>query len=481
MTTPRHRADALFVLPRLPTTAALLGDLPAWAGDLAERGIELVSPNSRPDVVVAEPGRAGEAAALGPASLVVDGRAPRPPDTRYPAALRLLPLPFAGEPALMVDLDQYAAARYGIRHGIVHPERWRTIRNRAASSLAGLGLLPAPAGLITVAGERGEPELVAGAREAGGLAEPQWLLLVSSGSIVRRDAFLLLGPGEAVPAQVLKFSRVPAATAQFDRDERAARLVSRAGGSLARHAPSLIARFEAAGRAASLETAAVGTKLTNLLREPRPRRAKLAVVDAVARWLVDVARETARPPEALAAERSRLEREVLPAWVEHGAGPELVRALPAVPASFQHNDVAEENVVWTKQNFTVLDWEWAQPHGLPLGDLVYFAVHVLRIVDGALTEEARERHFVELLAGRAPSSPVLFRWVRELVSALELPPDSVGPLVTASWLDHGALSLTERRRAEAVGGVSLDPAFAERAALAWIRERELGPGWSAWR
>src|SRR5919204_136444 len=370
MTPPRHRVDALFVLPRIPATAALLGELPLWADDLRERRIELVAADERPDVLVAE---------------------------------------------------------------------------------------PAPA------------------QEAAGLVDPQWVLLVSSGSIVRRDAFLLFPRGESSPAQVVKFSRVPGAAQQFERDERAARLIATTGGEVARRAPSLLARFEVGGRSASLETAAAGTKLTNLLREPRRRRVKLSVVEAVARWLLEVARETAAPPEALAPERDRLEREVLPPWAEHGVPQDLIRALPPVPATFQHNDVAEENVVYGRGDFTVLDWEWAQPHGLPLGDLVYFAVHVLRIVDGARTEEARDRHFIEVLTGRAPSSRVLFRWVRELVSALGLPPEAVGPLVTLNWLDRGRLSLTERRRAEALAGAELEPAFAERAALAWVREPALGP------
>jgi len=158
-----------------------------------------------------------------------------------------------------------------------------------------------------------------------------------------------------------------------------------------------------------------------------------------------------------------------------------VRSIPPVPATFLHNDVAEENVVVSKGRFMVLDWEWAQLHGLPLSDLVYFGVHVLRIVDGALTETERDRHFVDVLTGNAQGSPVLFRWIRELVAALELPPDAVGPLVTASWLDRGRLSLVERRRAESVGSGRLDPAYAERAAQTWMRHPALGPGWNAWR
>lgn len=483
MPVPHHRADSLFVLPELPARAALLGDLPGWAEDLRERRIEVVAPGDRPDVLVADPAHAAEAAAAGAGSVIVDGtaRLPRALRSRYAAVARLLPLPVAGTPALFVELGQRRAARYGIEHGITHSERWRSVRDRAAASLAGLGVLPAPRGAIGVAAAAGPPELIAAARDAGAVPGAGWLMLVSSGSVVRRNAFLLFPGASRTPAQVLKFSRVPGMTLQFDRDERAAQLVAETGGAVARRAPAFIGRFELEGRTASLESAAVGTKLTNLLRQPRTREAKLAAVEAVARWLVNVARETAAPPEALEPERERLEREVLPEWAEHGVSAELVRTIPPVPATFQHNDVAEENVVVRGRDFTVLDWEWAQPYGLPLGDLVYFAVHVLRIVDGALTEEARDRHFVDVLTGRAPSSAVLFRWVQELVGALELPEAAVGPLVTANWLDRGRLSLLEHRRAEEIGGKLLGPAFAERASLAWIRHPELGPAWAAWR
>src|SRR5256885_10286827 len=120
----RHRADALFVLPRLPITAAVLGELPGWEEGVGERRIDLVAPDAKPDVLIADPTRASEAAALAPPSLVVDGRAGLDSRGGYSELLRLLPLPVAGEPALMVDLGRRGAARYGVRHGIVHRERW---------------------------------------------------------------------------------------------------------------------------------------------------------------------------------------------------------------------------------------------------------------------------------------------------------------------------------------------------------------------
>lgn len=479
-----HRADAIFALPELPEAVALYGRPPGWLTDLRERSIEVVpgpEGGKPPPLAVATDEGVEEALASGAASVIVDGSrgAHRLLRARGFHVTRVLPLPVSGSPVLFLDVRQRRAARYGIEHGIVHAERWRIVRNRAAALLVGAGVLPPVQGLLTL-GTRtpGAPALVAAAEAVGAVRDAAWVMLVSSGSVVRRNAFLLFPPGSATPSQVLKFARAPGMTLPFDRDERGAALVAGAGGVVAARAPQYLGRFEHGRYHAALETAAVGTKLANLLRRPSSTRAKLDAVEPVARWLVDVARQTASPPETLAAERARLAREVLPFW---GQSAELANDLAPVPSVFLHNDVAEENVVVSRAGFTVLDWEWANPHGLPLSDLVYFGVHVLRIVDGALDEAARDRHFVDVLAGRAPSSPVLFGWIRELVEVLALPPESVGPLVTLSWLDRGKLSRQERHRAEAVGGVSLGKPFAERAANTWISNSELGASWDAWR
>jgi hypothetical protein len=227
----------------------------------------------------------------------------------------------------------------------------------------------------------------------------------------------------------------------------------------------------------------VGTKLATLLRRPGSWTAKLAVLDRVARWLVDVARDTATPPEGLAEQREQYAREVVPFWAAEGAPAGLVDALPPVPAAFQHNDMAEENLVMDAEGFRALDWEWANARGLPLGDLVYFGVHVLRLVDGVISDEPVERdgHFARLLAGESPSSLVLFRWIRDAVAALGLPPESLGPMVTLAWLERGRISRVERLRAEQVGGEPLGRPFGERAAKLWLEHPALGPSWDAWR
>jgi hypothetical protein len=479
--TLQHRADAVFTLTRIPRRIAVAGDPPGWRDDLEERGIEVVGPDDPADALVTtEAGIAGRAPPQ-TRDVIVDGDPAASSVLGGRTVTRLLTLPVWGTPIAIVDLAQRRAAAYGVQHGIVHAEAWRAVRNRVAARLIRHGLLPTPKTLITVGGEGGSPAFVASACNELGLGQRDWLMLVSLGAIVRRNAFLLFPPGSDEPAEALKFARLPGYSSQFDRDEEAASLIASTGGTVAAHAPEHIGRFELDGYHASLETAARGQKLAAFLRRPISRRRKLQVLDSVADWLIQVARETAAPVEALAAERERFERKVLPFWADRGVDPDLARLLPPIPPTFQHWDVAEENIIVSGEGFVVVDWEFAQRHGLPLADLMFFAVHVLRILDGQLTLEERDRHFVDVLTGGAPSSPILFGWVRRLVEALDLPPESVATLATLNWLDRGKLSKEEHVRAETLGGVPLADSFAERASVVWLEHPELGMHWNAWR
>lgn len=477
-----HRADALFALPAVPRRAALLGDLPGWERDLGDRRIEVADDGA--DVVISDADRLDEALARGAPAVVVDG--PRAAARRVRAAglavTRLLPIPVTGSPVVFADLGRRRAARYGIERVIVHPERWRTFRNRAAG-LVILAGVPLPAARLVTLGSRaaGPPAILAAGRELGLNPHAGWVMLVSKGSIVRRNALFVFRGGS--PEYVVKFARVPGLADAFEREQRGFGVAADAGEVVMRHATRYVGRFTFGELHASVESAALGTKLATLLRRPGSRGAKLAAVEPVARWLIDVARLTARPAEALAGQRLHYEQDVVPFWTAEGAPADLARALPPVPAAFQHNDMAEENLVVADGDFRALDWEWANATGLPVGDLVYFAVHVLRLVDGVTSDEPAERdgHFVNLLAGDAPSSPVLFRWLGDLVAALGLPAEAVAPMVTLSWLERGRISKLERHRAEAVSGESLGLPFGERAAMLWLAHPGLGANWSTWR
>jgi hypothetical protein len=474
---PEHRADVLFALPHPPRRVTLLGDLPGWRAGLAERQLEQTDEGA--DVVVASEDRVEAALAYGAGAVVVEGSLSTPARVGRDAS-RLSSLPLEGSPILFVDLDSHRAVRFAFARALGHSDVWRTLRNVAVGTAAGVGVVPPVGRTIAVLAGAHEPGFLSAAvRELGLPARSAWLMLVSPGSVVRRNAFLIFPPGARSPEYALKFGRVRGLDAAFDREEQGFLRVSHAVASVQERAPRYLGRFAVDGFHVSGESAAVGTRLSTTLRRPFPRSVKVSAVDRVARWLLQVARDSASRGGALAGEREQLERSVLPRWREGGDIEALASELRSTPSTFQHNDLAEENVIVRRGDFKVVDWEWAEPDGLPFGDLVYFGVHVLRLVDG-VPEEAQESHFRELLLGQASSSPLFFGWVRTLARQLELPVESVARLVTLSWIRRADLSRRERERAEQVGGAALRPAFAERVTEFWLRDPELGLRWRAW-
>jgi Phosphotransferase enzyme family len=474
-----HRADALFALPEIPESATVFGDPPGWRADLGGRGIELTN-GQRPDLAVAGPEHTRDALSSGAQAVIVDASRSAAGQLRHARlwVSSLLPMPVHGTPVLYLNLGQRAAARYGITSRGTTTGRLRLARDRLAAAAAASGALGYAIPTVTV-GTRSEavPALLQAARELGLPEGASWNMIVAPGSPIRRNAFLLFAPGSTEPDYALKFSRVPGVTIQFEREERGVEVARAAGSSIASVAPTYMGRVAVRGHNASLETAARGERLTSLLRGPADPAAKLRAVERVVDWLEQVARNSASPPETLAAERARITREVLPEYADR-ATRDLADQLPAVPAVFCHNDPSEENIVIARDGLTLLDWEWAQRHGLPLADLVYFAGGALRILDGA-GEDDRVGHFVRLMQGGAPSSRRMFGWIARVSRVLELPAAALGPLVTLSVLEHGHASRRERHRFEEAGGAPLAPALAERIADAWLTEPGLGPTWDA--
>jgi hypothetical protein len=477
MSAPRHRGDIIFALPAIPRTAAVLGNPSGWREDLEERGIDLADLAARPDVVVADAAHTAAAVASGGDAVVIEEGGPAVGELRRAGyhVQRLLSMPMRGTPELLLNLEHARGVRYGIARRGRRGGRWKGVRDRLAPLVLPLGPVSARLPVVAVGSRRPGPAALLAAAAPFGVrpAEEHWAMIVSAGTAVRRNAFLLLAAGRREPDRVLKFARLPDHTGPFDREQRGYELAVAAGRTAVARCPRPLGRFELDGYHAALEEAATGTELTRLLRFPISRKEKLLAVEPVARWLHDLARDTASSFEALAPERERLRRV--------GCPPDLVDALPPVPGVFRHNDLGEENVVVKDGSFKVVDWEWAQRDSLPLADLVFFAQRILRIIDGADTDEQREPHFVDLMLGRAPSSDVAFRWIREEVAVLGIPPDAVGGLVSLSLYERGARGSEKRRDAERMTGATIAPSFPERTLAAWLAEPSLGPRWDRWR
>jgi hypothetical protein len=467
--------------------AVVLDGLEEWRAGLASAGIEVSDESSDrgpPDVVVSPARLAAEARHTRARSIIVEGSRERAFRAGDYQARRLLLRPTRERPTLALPLDQPAPVSYALERWSVVDRRWKTARMRAARALVSRGLFPSWASpVVTVATHAaGPPVFVAAASELGVPSDVKWFLTFGQGDALSRNAFQLFRPESDQPEWVLKFARVAGYSERFDSDERGLRLAHAAGDVIAAHAPRLVGRFDVDGVHASLETAASGRRLRDLLLTPGDQTAKLKLIERIAGWILELGRLTQRSPEAMGAERQRLRGDVVPWWRELGVHSELVDELPPLRGVTQHNDLGTWNVVADNSDFVVVDWENFREAALPLWDLFYFLGSAFVLLDGSVTPEQLPARMVGLFAGESPSSRRLFSWVRRGADEADVPPAAVGTLATLCWLSHSHSA--GAHNADLATFTPRDPPRMhglEGIAPAWMAHPALGPSWSVWR
>src|SRR5581483_2240993 len=405
----------------------------------------------RPELVVAPAALAREAMALGSEFVILEGRAGA-------RALRgggwstssIVPLPDRERPELLLPVGQAEPVRYAVRRWR-RGETWRRrLRNATARELIARGVsLPVRPPTIVAARTPGPPYLVARALDALPVASVNWFAAFGRWTHpYSRGAFFLLEPGAAEPSWVLKLSRMPGLGHLFDEDERGLRLVERSPAVVADHSTRLVDRFEVDGLHGSVETAAVGTPFALLDASPAGTRGLPEAIDEVAAWIVRLARETVAPATELAGERAELARSVVPRW------PQLPESflddLPPIAAVFRHGDLSPDNVFIAPDRITIVDWESAREHAMPLWDMLYFLTGALALQRGVRSEDERVEFFVHLWRGDAPESRTLFRWTRAIAEATDVPAEAVGPLATLLWLSYALIDTEHAERVERV-------------------------------
>jgi hypothetical protein len=482
-----HRVDPRFVLPHRVSHAVVLDGLEEWRAGLASAGIEVSDESSDrgpPDLVVSPARLATAARDTKARSIIIEGSRLSPFREGDYQARRLLLRPTRERPTLALPLDQPAPVSYALERWSVVDRRWKMARMRAARLLVSRGLFPSWASpVVTVAThDEGPPTLVAAAGELGLPSDVSWFLTFGQGDALSRNAFQLFRADSYQPEWVLKFARVAGYSERFDNDERGLQLAHGAGDVIAAHVPRLVGRFDVDGVHASLETAAAGRRLRDVLLTPGDRTAKLRLIERIADWILALGRLTQTSAEAMGAERERLRTDVVPRSSELGARSELVDELPPLPAVLQHNDLGTWNVVADNGDFVVVDWENTREAALPLWDLLYFLGNAFVFLDGSAAPDELPPRMVQLFAGEAPSSPLLFSWVRRAAESAGVPPDAVAAIATLCWLSHSLSASTHN--VDLAAFTPRDPPRVhglEGIARAWMAHPALGPSWAVWR
>lgn len=270
--------------------------------------------------------------------------------------------------------------------------------------------------------------------------------------------FVIAPPGATTPSLVVKLTRDPSVNARLETERDALRRLEALG--LADEGGTPRVRF--AGRHAGLavvgESAVDGRPLSlSAGAEPLGR----PIVDAIDR-LVELGRRSVRmvaPSEVGTALAHLHERYVAlclppPAEVErlHAAISSIADSTTPFPVVFQHGDAGTWNLLVTGDERVVfLDWENAEPAGMPLWDMFYLlrshAVGVGRR-NGARRRLAAVDRF---LFDRSVLSELVVEATTRYVSAVRLDPALVEPLFHLCWM-HQALKEATRFTPDRVRG-----------------------------
>jgi len=272
------------------------------------------------------------------------------------------------------------------------------------------------------------------------------------------DAWLLLTPGNTdmnkvigipfsatdpgPPRTLAKFARVDGAEVGIEWEARMLGQLERELPGL-RGLPRLRATGRRGGRAALLQTYAVG----------RPLDAEIAagglsrLAPEVTRILIELARVPA--DDGPGGHRAHLVEEPLRRFEDDCAGtlpPSVLSALRrrlqglATPApAFEHGDVKPWNLILTESGPVLIDWEDAEPRGLPGTDLAFFLASAALLADGAISHRGAPLDAMlasqrRLLDPTTDIGTVAARCVSEYCAATGLARDDYERLRLLGWV-----------------------------------------------
>jgi hypothetical protein len=317
----------------------------------------------------------------------------------------------------------------------------------------------------------GEPELEAGATSPGW----EWLLLSRGPRSISKVIGLVFRQGDRSPRLVAKIARVPEAAAGLLREADALRAIEalRPGGVPG--VPRVHRVMRSRQEVTVLETPLIGAPLWSVLRPSRYHALALQATD----WLVDLARDSGR---AAVASTSRIVGPALDRF-SRMFGPvvddtalrsteEMLRDLPPLPVVPEQRDFSPWNVLMMPdRTLAVLDWESAEPEGLPALDLIYFLTYLAFFHDGAMKSGAFRRSYRAALDASTFTGRVQSECLTRYRSSLGLSPEVLRALRVLLWVVHAPSDY--RRLAADAGGEPAAEAL-QRSLFLQLWHEELG-------
>jgi Phosphotransferase enzyme family len=305
-----------------------------------------------------------------------------------------------------------------------------------------------------------------------------WLLLTGGSSSLNKAAGLVFADSSPRPQLIVKLPRRPESAVSLAREAAALRAVhaGRPGGMAG--VPQVVFFQDEPEATALGETVLTGQPIYLGLRRENYRELALRVTD----WLAGLARPASPSPRdewwprlaepALAEFEDSFGAALEPGHLRRARA--LLATLGPLPPVPEQRDCSPWNVLLSPAGeLIVLDWESAEPRGLPALDLVYFLAFLAFFLDGAM----ETRRFGEPI--RAALDPASFtgrvqaECQARYAAALGLDPAALRPLRLLAWLIHSR-SEYRQLRAEAGGPPSAQVLRGSLFVQLWQAELEHG-------
>ncbi|HEY6057371.1 MAG TPA: glycosyltransferase family 4 protein, partial [Candidatus Limnocylindrales bacterium] len=231
-----------------------------------------------------------------------------------------------------------------------------------------------------------DPSWLEGAA-GGSPARGAWLLVTGGPRTISKGVGLVFVDGGPSPRLAVKMNRTPEARPRVAHEADVLASIEVARPDLP-GIPRIRRREERADLLLLGESPVIGTRLdASIARATFPARAAL-----VTDWLTRLAGPTRAVPRERWFERlvtpvaAAFEQDFGTVLADHDvrASHELLAALPALPLVLEQRDMGPWNLLLAADGgLGVVDWESAEPEGLPALDLVYFLVYAAFQVEGA--------------------------------------------------------------------------------------------------
>jgi aminoglycoside phosphotransferase len=281
------------------------------------------------------------------------------------------------------------------------------------------------------------------------------------------------------PVLLAKVPRLPGADGQLQREARNLRCAQRSREGGYRSIPRVVAFEENSGHRFLVETVVPGRPVRPDTIRLRPEETIQATID----WLFDFQSASAadsQPLEKLlggrVAEQLAILDRFLPESGEERAALETtwseieVLAQSGLCTVFEHGDFSPPNILRDGEgNIGIVDWELAEPQGVPLTDVLFFLTSAAFARARAGNGQRRVRAFQNAFYG---DDPWACKFVGQFCERFEIDPDLVRPLMVLCWARYAANILTRLH-------VDLTPGSTEyQETLNWFRQN---PYCAIWR